>query len=237
MISAVAIISSFATMQFVDSVLAVIASVLTIATALLVLLQQRKLRRLGSLRREHNDLRRKANFFLYERERLHRTMDRMDQKVADLHYVPQEYHKLSKNKNVDRLTQIVQEQQDIHNAMRKKIRQRVMQQILGVVVKADRDQDWALGEQEIELLIVRLRLVEGIQFHEKRLREMLYNDSSIDSIFKLLRSIEKRDGEFQYEDPIFTIRPDKLLSTKTKHDNTGKDGASVPKGQFLRGED
>ncbi|KAG7346367.1 hypothetical protein IV203_005435 [Nitzschia inconspicua] len=206
-LSAVAMISSLLSIQFVDSIVVTVASALNLGMGLLVLLQQRKLRRMGNLRREHDDLRRRANFFYQERERLHRAQERLDQTLAGLHYVPQELHKLSKNKDVHRLMEIVEEQKLVHEAIRKKIQQRVMQQLLGVVVKADRDQDFALGPREIELLVLRLRSVQDIEFHEERFREMLTDDPSIHSVIRMLRSMQERDDEYRYAEPVFVIKP------------------------------
>jgi hypothetical protein len=206
-VSAVAMMSSLISIQFVDSLLVTVASALTLATGLLVLLQQRKLRCMGNLRREHNELRRKANYFHQERERLHRAQERLDQTLAELHYIPQELHKLSKNKDVHQLTSIVEEQKVVQEAIRKKIQQRVMQQMLGVVVQADRDQDFALGAQEIELLVVRLGVVKGIEFNQKRFREMMAEDPTIHSVFKMLRSMQEGDDEYQYAQPVFVIKP------------------------------
>mmetsp|Transcript_28711 Transcript_28711/g.53938 ORF Transcript_28711/g.53938 Transcript_28711/m.53938 type:complete len:324 (-) Transcript_28711:645-1616(-) len=216
-VSAVAMITSFVTMQFVvDSIIVTFASGLTIVIALLVLLQQRKLRRLGSLRREHNDLRRQANFFVQERERLHRTLDRIDQKMAELHYVPQELHRLSKkhDQDVDRLTHIVQEKKLVQEKIRKKLQQRVMQQLLGVVVNADKDSDFSLSPNEVDVLVVRLGLIEGIEFNEKRFREMLAEDPSIHSVFKMLRSMQEGDEEYEYGNPVFVCKQERLLEDK-----------------------
>jgi hypothetical protein len=207
--SAAAVMTSLISIQFVDSILVTVASVMTMGIALLLLLQQRKLRRMGNLRKVHNDLRRKANFFHQENQRLHRTQQRLDESVAELHYVPQELHKLAKNRNVDRLTEIVQENKQLQEQIRKKIQQRVMQQLLGVVVKADRDQDFALGPKEIDVLIMRMGAINGIEFNEQRFREMLKDDPSIHSIFKMLRFMQERDDEYQYgkSNAVFVIKP------------------------------
>jgi hypothetical protein len=207
-ISAFAILSSLISIQFVDSLLVTIASVLTTVVGLLVLLQQRKLRRLGNLRRQHNELRRRVNFFHQERERLLRVLARHDHALANLHFIPQELQKLSNNQDVNRLTQIVDEQRVLQEAIRKKIQQRVMQQLLSVVVHANsRDDGIALGSQDIENAILRLNMIRGLEFNETRFREILAEDPSIRSIFQMLRSMQERDDEFQYSQPAFVINP------------------------------
>jgi hypothetical protein len=212
-ISAVAMMSSLISIQFVDSLVVTVASALTMSIGLLVLLQQRKLRRLGNLRRQHNELRRRANFFHQERERLYRAQERLDQTLADLHYIPLELHKLSNNnQDVNRLTQILEEQRVVQEAIRKKIQQRVMKNLIGVVVNANREDDFALGPQEIEKAILRLNMVKGIKFNETRFRQMLEEDPSIRSVFQMLRSMQERDDEFQYcAQPVFVINPPRTV--------------------------
>jgi hypothetical protein len=204
-LSAVAMISSLISIQFVDSLLVTISSALTMVIGVLVLLQHRKLRRLGNLKRQHNELRRRANFFRQERERLHRAQERLDQTMADLHYIPQELHKLSINQDVNRLTQIVDEQRIVQEAIHKRIQQRVMQQLFAVVVTANRDDDFALGSHEIEKIILQLNRIKEIEFNEKRFREMMAEDPSIRSVFQMLRAMQERDDEFQYAQPVFVI--------------------------------
>jgi hypothetical protein len=206
-ISAVAILSSMFSIQLVDSLVVTVASALTMGISLLVLLQQRKLRRLGNLRKQHDELRRRAYFLHQERERLYRVQERLEQTLADLHYIPQELQKLSNSQDVNRLTQIVEERRVLQEAIRKNIQARVMQQLLGVVVNANRDENFSLGSQEIEKAIIQVKLVKGVKFDEKRFREMLVQNPSISSVFQMLRSMQERDDEFQLSKPVFVINP------------------------------
>jgi hypothetical protein len=218
-------ISSFLTMQIVvDSFLVTVASMLTICTSLLVLLQQRKLRKLRSLRQEHNDLRRRASYLHGERERLHRTLDRLDTNVAALHYVPQELHKLAqstRNVDVDRLVDIIHEQRAVNEKLRNKLQQRVTERLLSIVLQADRGNKFSLSANEIDVLLMRLRHVKGIEVNEQRVRAMLNKDPSIHSVLSMLRSMKEQDDEYQYADPVFVIRLDKIITTRT----TDKGGA------------
>jgi hypothetical protein len=206
LITVVSVVACAMSIQFIDSGLVTAASALTIALSFVLLVQQRKTKRLGNLLQQNNELRRKAYFMRQERERLHRTLDRMDEHVADLHGIPQELHRLSKNRNIDRLLDVVAEQKELQEKLRRKINQQVMQQILAIVVREDRDQNWTLRPLEVEKLIVRLGLVEGIEFNEQRFRQMLTQDPTVSSIMKILRSLLERDDEYQHGSPIFKIK-------------------------------
>jgi hypothetical protein len=209
LLSTIAVAAAVASIQFVESMLVTIASVLTVGLAILLLFQQGKLKRLGACRHQNNELRRQVYYMRQERERLHRTLDRIDEAVADLHHIPQELHKLSKNKNVDRLIQVVQEQKEVQEEMRKKINQQIMQQIMGVVVREDRNGNWTLRPTEVEALIVRLGLVESIEFNEQRFRQLLTKDPTVTAIMRIIRSLLERDDEYQLSASIFKVKKKK----------------------------
>ena len=207
LVSAVAVAVSVVSIEFIDDNWVVtFASFCTIFIAILLLVQRLKVRRLGTLKHQNNEIRRQVHYMRQERERLHRSLDRLDEQVADLQSVPQELHKLTKNRNVDRLIEIIHEQKILQEKMRGKINQQVMQQIMSLVVRVDRDQNWTLRPTEIEALIVRLGLVENIEFDEQRFRQMLTHDPSVSSIMQIIRSLLERDDEYQHGRPIFKLK-------------------------------
>jgi hypothetical protein len=206
LVALVAVATSVASIQFADSIVVMLASSLTIFTTLIMLLQRRRLRKDGTLRQKNQELRRQIHYLRQERERLHRTMDRLDETVAELHHIPQELHRISKNQNVDRLVAMVQEQKELQEKIRTKINQQIMQQMLTIVVREDRDQSWTLRPTEIEKIIVRLGLVEGIEFNEGLFREKLNQDPTVSCVLKIIRSLLERDDEYQHGTPIFRIK-------------------------------
>jgi hypothetical protein len=209
LISALAVGSSVLTIQVTSSsTLVTVASVLSIGFSVLLIIQQRKLKHLGTLRTQQNDLRKKIHYMRQERERLHRTLDRMDETVAELHHIPQELYKISRNKNVDRLLAVVREKGEIQEQMRARINQSILQQIIQVLVRADRDGNWTLRPMEIEAIIVRLGMVEGVEFHEQRFRKLVEADNppTVSTIMRVIRSLMERDDEYQHASPIFVIK-------------------------------
>lgn len=206
LVATLAVAASVASIQFADSTIVTMASSLTIFMILVLLLQQRRLKKHGTLRHQNNELRRQVHYMRQERERLHRTMDRLDEAIAEMHHIPQELHKISKNQNVERLLSIVQEQHELQEKIRIKINQQIMQQMLTIVVREDRDQNWTLRPTEIEKIIVRLGLVEGIEFNETLFRETITEDPSVSTILKIIRSLLERDDEFQHGRHIFKFK-------------------------------
>lgn len=204
-VAALTVGASVAAIQFVDSALVAIASAMNMFVVFILLLQRGNLRRLGTFRRQHNSLRKHVYYLRQERERLHRTMDRLDETVADLHEVPHELHRVSKDPNVDKIMRLVEEHRTVQEDIREALHQKVLQQILDVVVGADSDQDWILRPTEIERLIVRIGFIEGIEFDQKRFRSMLKDDPSVSTVMNIIRSLLDRDDEFDYGDPLFKV--------------------------------
>ena len=206
LICAIAVTSCAISVEFSDRWVVKIASLLTIFASFLLLFQRQALKRLGNLKRQNRELQRQVHYMRQERERLHRTLDRLDEKVADLHSIPKELHKLTKHKNVDQLIELVQENQKIQDEMRKNVQKQIMQQIMSLVVRVDRDRNWTLRPTEIEALIVRLGLMKNIEFNEQRLRQMLQYDPTITTIMRIIRSLVERDDEYEHGNPIFRIK-------------------------------
>jgi len=90
LLAMVAVLSSALCIHMTESLLAKIASTLTLFLTIVLLLQQHRLRSLGMMKRQNNELRRQTHYLRQERERLHRNMDRSDQHVADLNHIPHE---------------------------------------------------------------------------------------------------------------------------------------------------
>ena len=232
--SVVSIASSFIAMQLVDSILVLISSTITIVVSVLVLFQRRKLKRLGTLQKQHNELRRQANYFIQERERLNRTLGRLDDKIASLSNVPTQLKKLGRQgtTNIDRLVTVVEQQQTVQDEIRTKIRQRVMQSILSVCVSADRDNNFELTPSEIDVLVSRLKLIEHVEFDEEQFRDAIIVNSdtaarnnnedvirknqspmtattSMKSILKVVRCLIDKEDEYKLGKAVFRITLEK----------------------------
>ena len=208
-ICALAVASSMVSMQWLEDrpLIVSISSISTILITCIVMLQQRKARKLGFLRRQNHELRNTVHYLKQERERFHRALDRLDHIAADLHSVPQELYKRSKvqREDVDRMVDVIQQQRILQEKMREKINQQVLQQIMAVVVQADRDGDWSLRPSEVEALMVRLNNFPSVEFHEQRFRRVVQADPSLTTVMRVIRSLLERDDEYQHPPPIFVI--------------------------------
>ena len=222
-VAMIAIVSSIVSIKLLQddvSYIVYISSILCCVVALIIVLQQRTIKKIGSIKQRNNLLRKQVNYMKQERERLHRTLSRLDETSNELQYVPKQLTQLVKDQqvDVDRIVYIIKQQHILQEQMRNKITQQILQSILSIVVQSDRDGNWTLQPTEIEQLIVRLGLIQGITFHEKRFRQLLNQESNngrgngnghhptISSVMRIIRSLLERDDEYQQPPPIFEIK-------------------------------
>jgi hypothetical protein len=68
-----------------------------------------------------------------------------------------------------------------------------MEQLVSVVLRSDRDEDFSIEGTEIRRLQLRLSNIPGITVNEERFVEKLEKDSSLGGIMKVIRTIEIDD--------------------------------------------
>ncbi|CAJ1966880.1 unnamed protein product [Cylindrotheca closterium] len=202
----ITIIICTTTVQMSMELTAQTASALTILVCFILLIQRRTAKKLGTLRHQHNEIRRKIHYFRQENERLHRNSDRLDETVANLQHIPKMLHEISKNKNVDQLVSVIKRHKLIQEQIRQKVNEKIIQNIMTIVVGADRDSNWSLKPEEVDRLVQRLSHVEEITLNERRFREMIGPKPHIGSVMRVIRSLLERDDEYALASPCFKMK-------------------------------
>ena len=87
---------------------------------------------------------------------------------------------------------------------------KVMAKIVGVVVQQDYNGDFSLNKNEMEMLIMRLKAINGIEFNEEHFRANVKTPMTLGDTLKVLKNLT--DDSVPAEDNIFTIHSDKLGS-------------------------
>mmetsp|Transcript_63742 Transcript_63742/g.94661 ORF Transcript_63742/g.94661 Transcript_63742/m.94661 type:complete len:88 (-) Transcript_63742:206-469(-) len=80
-----------------------------------------------------------------------------------------------------------------------------MVQVMRVLMDSDRNQDFVIGPNEIMMMILRMRNVNGVKFNEKNFRERVASEGSMSltEIMDLFRDLE--DDDIDEENAIFTM--------------------------------
>lgn len=174
-IAVAALVSGGLSYFFVASYLVDAMSVLLIILGPVVAAQKVKLRKLGSFRSVHNDLRRQINTVHGENAKLTSSVDRLTAESAKLDQVRQDLDRAAQQSgaSVDRLVHFVGENGRVQKEILQQLQAEVLQQIMTAVLATDADRDFIVDPPEVEVLIVRLRNLPGVEFDEKAFRQLL----------------------------------------------------------------
>uniref|UniRef100_A0A7S4MV79 Uncharacterized protein n=1 Tax=Odontella aurita TaxID=265563 RepID=A0A7S4MV79_9STRA len=218
------VLSSMTTAFFTDILFVNLACAVNLVLGAYCLYQNRVLSKLPSIRELHNRLREQTNSLRGENARLNRSVYRLDMSVTRMEAVEEELAAIAGDASggVRRLIAATDEQRMINREMEEKLKAEVLQTVIGAVVRSDRNRDFLLSPTEMESLVVRLGLIKGVGFDEKKFRQELRDNSSpldfaavhysLDAIMSVLRNlIRGHSGDIFGEDGnIFSLHSENL---------------------------
>mmetsp|Transcript_63743 Transcript_63743/g.94663 ORF Transcript_63743/g.94663 Transcript_63743/m.94663 type:complete len:142 (-) Transcript_63743:206-631(-) len=122
-----------------------------------------------------------------------------------LENVEKDLSKLANTSNLDRLVAVVNEQKRATANIKRILKNDIMVQVMRVLMDSDRNQDFVIGPNEIMMMILRMRNVNGVKFNEKNFRERVASEGSMSltEIMDLFRDLE--DDDIDEENAIFTM--------------------------------
>uniref|UniRef100_A0A7S2GX79 Uncharacterized protein n=1 Tax=Helicotheca tamesis TaxID=374047 RepID=A0A7S2GX79_9STRA len=195
--------TSAATMALTSGATAKAASGLTIAFSPYAAYQKRQVNEVGTLRDQNNRLRENVNGMMQENDKLKANVDRLEGSVTELEDVEKDLAKLANTDNLDRLVEVVKETKRVTANIKKALEADVMFQVMEVLMKSDQNRDFIIGPKEINMMILRMKMVSGVKFNEKNFRAKVAAEGnmSLTSIMDLFRDLE--DDGIAEEDAIF----------------------------------
>eukprot|EP00980_Cylindrotheca_fusiformis_P000415 scaffold101_cov123-Cylindrotheca_fusiformis.AAC.18 len=191
------------------------SSSLIIALGVLAVWQKNRLIRLGGLRGNINKLRSMVNEFTLENDKLKSSNDKLEKENSDLSYVTKDIESLADGMGcgVNRLIESIEEMNDIHQQMNHHLERQVMQQVIDIGLKSDRDQDFTINSKsELKRLEQRLSSMPGIIFNAENFRKVTkYDDPenpgiALHDIMEMFRNL--KDPSIPPEDNIFQLVPE-----------------------------
>jgi hypothetical protein len=177
------------------SLITYVAGVVALLVAPVVAVSQRKLQSTDSLRKYQNLLRGDVNRLMRANDKLTSNVDELEVQVGSLQETEQKLDEITKEQgtNTAHLIELMNENQTILNKMNANIKGVAMEQLVSVVLRSDRDEDFSIEGTEIRRLQLRLSNIPGITVNEERFVEKLEKDSSLGGIMKVIRTIEIDD--------------------------------------------
>jgi len=151
-------------------------AIFSFVTAPYNVVARRKLRRYPTLREVHNMLRLRVNELKVENAELEQLQDTLETQASRLSDVEDQLNDVAakSGSNVDQLLGLVKENGEIIREMEVTQERTVMTAVLQAIIQSDKNRDFHLSENEIKMLILRLRAIPGVKnLNEARVRNEL----------------------------------------------------------------
>lgn len=134
--------------------------------------QGRQMTKGGSLRGAINDIRFEANRLTEENNKLSAEIDELEKSAGQLEDIEAALDELAtvQGNDVNQLLDLVKENKEIAREMRTVLKARALEEIVTVVMDSDSDGDFCLTGKEIDDLILKMGVMEELEFDENRFR-------------------------------------------------------------------
>lgn len=160
----------------------------------------------------HNKIRLQVNVMMKENNKLQRHVNALESEVSRVKNVEHELIRLTKSSEIDikRLVTVVTENELIIKRQVELARQAFQEQLLTSVLRTDRNGDMHITDDEVDVLILRIRSQEGLHIDENKFRAHIKaSKGSIWSIMNVLNQISnptKSDNFIIQADDCILIR-------------------------------
>lgn len=169
--------------------------------------QQRRLTDVVALQETHKFLAYEVERLGKETNRLHDTVEELSETVDRLEDVEQALDVITQTQgqSIEAFEAQVKDNRDILNKMQSNLKANVLQNLLQVVIRSDKDEDLTIEDDEIGDLIDRIKGINGVQVNESRFREaILSSGGSLKAVMDIIRNL--MDDSVSEGDEIFVIK-------------------------------
>lgn len=165
-------------------------------------IKERQIGKIPSLRAMNNKLREDANNLTEEVDILSEEIDILEPEADRAAAVEEQLRDVCDRQevNVNKLVDLVKENEVILQKMRDNLRQRIVQDIITIVVKSDRDNDQTIDRSEAKTLALRIRLSlqeYGVEFNSEKFLKAIGSNATVQGVIaivqKLLPQEERRE--------------------------------------------
>ena len=140
-----------------------------------------------------------------ENNRLHDTVVDLSATVDRLEDVEQALDAITQQQgmSIEALEEQVRDNRDILSRMRSGLKSNILQNLLQVVIRSDKDGSMTVGEHEIDELMVKLEEIDGVTVNEEPFKKLvLESGGSLESIMSVIKSL-MNDTEFDGDEIFF----------------------------------
>eukprot|EP00547_Thalassionema_nitzschioides_P000320 CAMPEP_0194200292 /NCGR_PEP_ID=MMETSP0156-20130528/959_1 /TAXON_ID=33649 /ORGANISM="Thalassionema nitzschioides, Strain L26-B" /LENGTH=256 /DNA_ID=CAMNT_0038925267 /DNA_START=11 /DNA_END=781 /DNA_ORIENTATION=+ len=169
-----------------------VAGIVAFLIAPYVSYQRYELRNMDTLREVQNKLRDEVNRLSTENNELEGHTDRLQEKAERVSRAEANLNEIatSQGSNATALLGIVKENGEIQDEMKDLVKQQVVEQMMTIVIQSDRDQDFHLNDQEIDMVLLRVRSLKGVEkLDEDKMRALLQEQRGMGGLMQLIREM------------------------------------------------
>jgi len=171
-----------------------IAGAITIANAPYSAFKEVRMARIPTIRAMNNKLRDEANRLEREVDALSAEIDAIAPEAERASAVEEELREIADRQqfNVDRLIDLVNENEEILDLMRDNLRQKIVQDIIHIVIKSDvnNDQKFCKVESKMLALKIRIQLQEyGVEFDEMKFYKVMNKCPTVPRVIAIVQKL------------------------------------------------
>jgi hypothetical protein len=223
----VAFVSGGLTFYYVVGGLFDLMSITLLVISPIVAVQKVKLRKLGGFRGQHNRLREQVGLLHKQNNNLKQSIDELGKQNAKLKQIESNLAGVAKKSGttVDRLVEIVQENGKIQQEIQNNLQAEVIRQLMTAILQTDADRNFVVSPREVEVLIVRLQNIPGIQLDEAAFRSCLASDEdalTLADVCNIARDMKNPNNAKQQHHAITWTTQTTTRSGSTTPRNTNK---------------
>ena len=204
--STVGIGASVAAMAVVGSPLIIAAGVCSSGMGGYVLFQQSQIANIAKLLATKEALEKEINSLGEQNDKLENTVKELGSTVDGLNDIEAALQVLTatQGQSVEDFRAQIEDNKKILEKMESNLKGNVLQNMLSVIVRSDKDGDFTIDKDELEELIVRMKNMNGVTLYEDRFRDAIEKSGgSLKAVMSVVRNLLMDENE--EKDPIFTL--------------------------------
>lgn len=169
--------------------------------------QQRRLTDVIALQETHKALAEQVERLGKENTRLHETVVDLSETVDRLEDVEQALDVITQTQgqSIEAFEEQVQDNREILNKMQSNLKANVLQNLLQVVIRSDKDENMTIEEHEIGDLVNRIKGINGVEVNETRFQDAITSSGgSLQCVMDIIRNL--MDDNVSEGEEIFIIK-------------------------------
>jgi len=169
--------------------------------------QQRRLTDVAAMQETHKALSEQVDRLGKENRRLHDTVEDLSETVDRLEDVEQALDVITQTQgqSIAAFEEQVADNREILNKMQSSLKANVLQNLLQVVIRSDKDEDLTIEDEEVGDLINRIKGINGVEINERLFREAITNSGgSLQCVMDIIRNL--MDDNVSEGNEIFVIK-------------------------------